>query len=400
MKQIVLLCGALLVMCGCTGYHPPRVDVPHRRELTHAAPEAVGVDSRHLAKAGAIVQEVVDNGKIPGGVLLVGKSHAIIFEHAYGKRVLGEHPEKMTDNTLFDMASISKPVSTAAAVMLLYDQGKVDVNAPACRYLPELDVPGKREITVRHLMTHTSGFPPGIYIPRLEKENGPGPDPAAYYRAVSTCPLRGKPGTKYIYSDVNYAELAHLAALVSGMRMDDYLRRRLWNPLDMDSTYYRVPWRMLRRTAPNKPPGKGRRGWVHDPTARYLEDGYACGGNAGLFTTAEDLAHYARLLLNGGTWNGMQLFSPGAVELMTTRQTPVAPRSLGWGVRYDKDDPKHVVAIAHSGWTGTWMYVNFEHQDYVIYLTNRTHSKDDADHAGRKVPAVMDAVCAALGHEW
>ncbi len=389
-------------LAGCASHYRgvPIADAPDRRELVRVAPGAVGVDEGPLAKIDTILAEVIAAGKIPGGVVLIGKGHSVLFRKAYGDMVVAPRRRGMRRDAIFDMASISKPVSTAAAVMLLLDQGKVRIDDPACRYLPEFDVPGKREITLRHLLTHTSGFPPGIYIPTLEKRAGPGPNSDAYYQAIARCPLSASPGTQYIYSDVNFAALAHLAAVVSGRKMDDFLRERLYGPLGMRSTGYNLGRNALSRTAPNKPAGQGRIGWVHDPTARYIEDGAAAGGNAGLFSDVDDLARYARMLLNGGTWNGHRLFSQEAIRLMTTRQTAVAPRSLGWGVLYEKGDPSRVVAISHTGWTGTYMYVNFKHEVFVIYLTNRTHVHDEADATGRRVNDVMAVVSKALGFEY
>lgn len=182
--------------------------------------------------------------------------------------------------------------------------------------------------------------------------------------------------------------------------MDEYLRERLYRPLGMKSTGYYLGRNALSRTAPNKPAGAGRIGLVHDPTARYIQDGAAAGGNAGLFSSADDLARFARMLLNGGTWDGHRLLSERAVELMTTRQTRVAPRSLGWHVFSSTGEAGSATAISHTGWTGTYMYVNFQHEVFVIYLTNRTHLRDEPDATGRRVNEVMAVIADALGFEY
>lgn len=395
------LCCALL-LCGCApryrGSYLP--EAPDRRELARVAPGALGVSKEKLARVDAILSEVLASGRVPGAVLLAGKGRAILLYRAYGDIEVEPERRRMRRDALFDLASITKPVSTGAAVLLLWDAGLVEIDAPACRYLPEFDVAGKREISVRQLLTHTSGLPPGIYIPTLERRAGPGPNSAAYYEAIARCPLSATPGEKYIYSDVNYVALAHLAARVSGRDLDAYLRERLYGPLGMSSTGYRLGRRALARTAPNKPHGEGRLGLVHDPTARYVQDGSAWGGNAGLFSSAEDLARFARMLLNRGAWRRHQLLSPAAVQLLRTRQTGIAPRSLGWHVFTSRADPERAIAISHTGWTGTYLYINFESEVFVVYLTNRTHVHDAADATSRRVGEVMAVLSDALGFEY
>ncbi|MBE7561069.1 beta-lactamase family protein [bacterium] len=399
--RMVLLC-AMVAFCGCSAHYrgTPIADAQDRRELVRVAPGAVGIEKAKLERVDDIVAEVVAAGRTAGAVVVIGKGHSVLYRRAYGDLQVAPRRRGMRRDAVFDLASISKPVSTAAGVMLLYDEGKVDIDGRASRYLSEFDTPDKRGITVRQLLTHTSGLPAGIHIPTLERRAGPGPNAQAYYEAIARCPLSATPGTRFIYSDVNYAALAHLVAVVAGQRMDEYLRERLYRPLGMKSTGYYLGRNALSRTAPNKPAGAGRIGLVHDPTARYIQDGAAAGGNAGLFSSADDLARFARMLLNGGTWDGHRLLSERAVELMTTRQTRVAPRSLGWHVFSSTGEAGSATAISHTGWTGTYMYVNFQHEVFVIYLTNRTHLRDEPDATGRRVNEVMAVIADALGFEY
>jgi CubicO group peptidase (beta-lactamase class C family) len=395
-RQVCMLCFVLILM------QPLSAQIPHRRELARAVPEAVGVKSDDLKAVDKIIEEVVEKKNIPGATLIIGKGRSIIWRKAYGNRVLGENPVKMTPAAMFDMASVSKPVSTAAAVMLCYDRGLCHPDDAVSAYLDEFDTDAKRSITIRHLLTHTSGLPPVVSIPRLKRNYGPGPQPLTYFDAVQRCRLRAKPGEKYIYSDVNFASLAYLVNVLTGESMDRFLKRELYRPLGMKVSGYYLNKKQLARTAPNEPPEKKPLiGYVHDPTARYIQDGKFCGGNAGLYSRIDDLAIFARMMLNGGTWKSRRYFSRQAIEWMTTRQTPIHARSMGWGVS-DKQTMKSPgpLAIMHTGWTGTYMYVNFKHDTFVIYLTNRTHSKDDSDHKSKRLGDVMEAACKALGHEW
>jgi uncharacterized protein YbbC (DUF1343 family)/CubicO group peptidase (beta-lactamase class C family) len=324
-----------------------------------------------LGGVDSVIEQSVADGTIPGAVLVVGHDGAVVYRKAYGSRALEPRREPMTLDTVFDLASLTKVIATTTAVMQLVEQGKVRMNDPVAKYLPEFAQNGKDDITVRQLLTHYSGLEPDLDL----KEPWEGKD-TAYRMAFAETPQQA-PGSGFVYSDINFITLGALVERVSGETLDGYTTKHIFAPLKMTRTRY-VPaaaWRA--KIAPTQYDESEHmlRGEVHDPTARRM-GGMA--GHAGLFSTADDLAKFAQALLSGGGG----ILSPAAVAKMTSpEQPPAAPvlRGFGWDIdspfSSNRGDLLPVGSFGHTGFTGTSVWIDPTTQAYIILLTNAVHPR-------------------------
>jgi CubicO group peptidase (beta-lactamase class C family) len=330
-----------------------------------------------LAAMDTAIERAIADKKCPGGVLWV-EHNGRSYHKAYGKRALVPAPEAMTEDTIFDAASLTKVVACAPAVMRLVEQGKVDLNAPVQRYLPEFTGDGREIITVRQLLTHTSGLPPGI------STAGNWQGQAAAYRLACAAKLQSPPGTVFKYSDINFILLGLLVQRVSGEPLETFVHREIFQPLRMRDTGYLPPATERSRIAPTEVvDGQPLRGVVHDPTARKM-GGVA--GHAGLFFTAGDLARYARMMLNQGSLEGARVLQPETVRAMTQPQTPPevrVRRGLGWDFDSPYSGPRGEIfgaeSYGHTGWTGTSLWIDPVSKTFVIFLSNRNHPTEDGN---------------------
>ena len=342
-------------------------------------PPASSADRRFypakLAEMDAAVQEAIADKKCPGGVLWLEHENAI-YHKAYGSRALVPAPEPMSLDTIFDAASLTKVVACTPAIMLLVERGQISLDAPVQKYLPEFTGGGKEAITVRHLLTHTSGLRPGI-----ETRSDWTGRKAALQKA-SEEKVQTAPGTAFRYSDINFIVLGAVVERVSRKPLEDFVASEIYGPLKMRDTAYLPPESKRSRIAPTEVVnGTPYRGVVHDPTARKM-GGVA--GHAGLFTTAADLARYARMLLNLGELDGVRLFKPDTVRLMTSVQTApavTARRGLGWDIDSSYSGPRGRLfplgSYGHTGWTGTSLWIDPFSRTFVIFLSNRNHPSEE-----------------------
>jgi len=339
----------------------------------------------------AVIQQAIQDGTIPGAVLIVGHNGQVVYRRAYGSRSLEPHREVMTLDTVFDLASLTKVIATTTAVMQLIEQGKVRLNDPVAKYLPEFAQSGKDDITVRQLLTHYSGLEPDLDL----KTRWDGKE-TAYRMAFADTP-EDPPGSRFSYSDINFIVLGALIERVSGEPLDEYSQRHIFSPLKMTHTRFAPPaaWRL--KIAPTQYDENEHmlRGVVHDPTARRM-DGVA--GHAGLFSTADDLAKFAQALLNGGGG----ILSALSVEKMTQpEQPPAAPvlRGFGWDIdspfSSNRGDLLPVGSYGHTGFTGTSMWIDSTTQTYIILLTNAVHPRGKTNAIALR-SKVATAVAAAL----
>jgi uncharacterized protein YbbC (DUF1343 family)/CubicO group peptidase (beta-lactamase class C family) len=339
----------------------------------------------------AVIQSAISDGSIPGAVLMVGHDGAVIYRKAYGARALEPRREVMTLDTVFDLASLTKVIVTTTAVMQLVERGKVRLNDPVAKYLPEFSQNGKEDVTVRQLLTHYSGLEPDLDL----KTAWEGKE-TAYRMAFAETP-QDAPGSKFSYSDINFIVLGELVERVSGETLDGYATRHIFLPLKMMRTRYLPPvaWRM--KIAPTQYDEHERmlRGVVHDPTARRM-GGVA--GQAGLFSTGDDLAKFAQALLNGGGG----ILSAMSVEKMTRpEQPPSAPvlRGFGWDIdspfSSNRGDLLPVGGFGHTGFTGTSMWIDPTTRTYIILLTNAVHPRGKGNAIALR-SKVATAVAAAL----
>jgi uncharacterized protein YbbC (DUF1343 family)/CubicO group peptidase (beta-lactamase class C family) len=321
-----------------------------------------------------MMEQAVAGKSIPGAVVLVGHDGKVVYRKAFGQRSLeteaGPAREAMTPDTIFDLASMTKCLATATAVMQLVEQGRIRLNDPVAAYLPEFAQSGKADITVRELLTHFSGLAPDLDL----KEPWQGRT-AAFSMAMRQKP-QFPPGSRFVYSDINFETLGFLVEKVSGMPLNEYAANNIFAPLGMHDTRFLPPADWSPRIAPTQFDEHEHmlRGIVHDPTARRM-GGVA--GHAGVFSTADDVAKYAQDLLTG-----FHLMSRASVEKMTTPQQPAGAASLR-GLGWDIDSPFSsnrgellpVGSFGHTGFTGTSLWIDPTTQTYIILLTNAVHPR-------------------------
>jgi uncharacterized protein YbbC (DUF1343 family) len=317
-----------------------------------------------------LVLAALERGKMPGCVVVLGRRRGIVYQKAFGLRQIKPEPEPMTDDTIFDLASLTKPIVTATLIMVLFDQHRLDLDDPVARYLPEFSSAGKGAITIRQVLTHVSGLP--VETPFDDYQHG---QPEAV-RRLAALPLAAPPGTKFIYSDVGYMVLEEVVRRVAGADFAAFAHDTVFAPLGMNETEFLPGPELTPRIAPTElREGAIIRGEVHDPRA-YRLGGVA--GHAGLFSTARDLARYARMMLSQGWFEGARVLSAASVAKMTAaHDVPGGIRALGWDVqtRYSSNRGTSLSrrAFGHGGYTGTSLWIDPEQDLFVIFLSNRVH---------------------------
>lgn len=352
----------------------------------------------HLGTIPAAVQRAIELKQVPGAVVLIGAGQHVVYRKAFGYRSLVPRRTKMTVNTIFDMASVTKVVATTTAVMQLVEAGKLRLEDPVADYWPEFGANGKDHITIRELMTHFSGLPPDLEL----KPEWSGYD-TAMKMIVATKPTL-PPGVRFVYSDINYETLGEVVHRVSGETLDAYCLHHIFKPLGMKDSGFNPSLKLRKRIAPTEyrsgSSGEVLLGVVHDPTSRFM---HGVAGHAGLFSTAGDLSIFAQMLLNGGTYKGTRILSPLSVEKMTTPQTPpnqMVLRGLGWDIdspfASNRGELFGVGSYGHTGFTGTSIWIDPVTRTYIIVLTNRVHPNGKGD-AGPLRGEIADIVASALG---
>ncbi|MGH9160861.1 MAG: exo-beta-N-acetylmuramidase NamZ domain-containing protein [Vicinamibacteraceae bacterium] len=340
------------------------------------------VDEQRLERIDELVEHAIAERQLPGAVVLIGRGDDTIYKKAFGDRALQPEVEPMEEDTIFDMASLTKVMATTTSVMRLLEEARLHLHDRVATYIPEFAKYGKEEITIRHLLTHTSGLRPDLDLAFEWR----GSDEAIRL-ATEEVPV-ARPDERFIYSDINFFLLGDIVRRVSGQTLDRYAREHIFEPLGMDDTMFLPPPELRERIAPTQlctpfgwpcrgPNQRMLRGVVHDPTSRRM-DGVA--GHAGLFTTAEDVERFARMLLNGGRRGDTRILSPLTVRMMTRLQTPpTEPNARGFGWDIDSTFSRNRGALlplgsfGHTGFTGTSLWVDPATRLYVIFLSNRVH---------------------------
>ena len=340
------------------------------------------IDMDQLKQADEAIADAIKEKIIPGAVLLVGRGDDIVYRKAYGNRAIEPSVEPMTEDTIFDLASLSKPVGTATSIMVLADRGKIDLEAPAAKYVPAFGSNGKDKVTVAQLLLHRGGL---IADNSLKDYTD---DPVESMKKILDLKLKYEPGTDYIYSDMSFAVLGEIVRVVSGKPLNEFAAEAVFKPLGMKDTAYLPPTSWVTRIAPTERTKDAKtgeqtvlRGVVHDPRAQKL-GGFA--GHAGVFGTADDLARYCRMLLHGGELDGKRIMSAKtAAEMTKTRCMPDGSncRTYGFDVDTKLSAPRGErfqkgTTFGHTGYTGTMMWVDPKSECYVVLLTNRVHPQD------------------------
>lgn len=357
------------------------------QNLDIVAPEAVGLDASRLANADRAIAQAIADKTIPGAVLCVERHGKIGYLKAYGNKRVYPNTEKMTTGTVFDMASCSKAMSTATCAMILIDRGQLRLNDRVDQYVPEFEnwkdsITGETEaIRVIDLMTHTSGLPPYAPVQELKKKYG-SPNPQAVVNWISHCKRLYAPETGWTYSCCNYIMLQQVIEKITGQTLQQFAHDNIFAPLNMRHTDYRPSKALAALCAPTEKQADGNclLGVVHDPLACTMMGGLS--GNAGLFSSAEDVATYCAAILNKGELNGKRILSPLAVKCMET-----VPRSLaqfghtpGWGISTpyssNSGDLLSAQTFGHTGYTGTSIVIDPTNDVAIILLTNCVHPVD------------------------
>jgi CubicO group peptidase (beta-lactamase class C family) len=367
-------------------------------QLPAPAPVALAsqteLDTARFPQIDSAIDAAIAEQKLPGAVLHVERNGAV-YEKAYGRLSYEPGAAPVSTSTVFDAASLTKVIATAPSVLLLAQDGKIDLDAKLVQYFPECASGGKQEITIRHLLTHTSGLPAGL--PPTPAWHGA----AAAHALACSLPVTNAPGSLFRYSDVNYVLLGQLVEKLSGMPLNEFAARRIYAPLKMTETGF-LPMKRgvdVARIAPTHksqddpaqraphgdvPAGAMLQGVVHDPTARRM-DGVA--GSAGLFTTAHDLARFARMLLGGGELDGVRILSRDSVRLMTTAQSPAgidAVRGMGMDINSPYAvRPRGTVfpvgSYGHTGFTGCIVWIDPHSHTFYVFLSNRVYPDDKSN---------------------
>lgn len=340
-----------------------------------------------------LVRDAIRKGDAPGAVVAIGHDEKIVHRFVYGKRALVPVPEPLSWDTRFDMASLTKPTMTALAVMQLVEGGKLQLGDRVSQYFPEFASHGKGDITVRLLLTHYSGLPPDIPL------NDPWNGKAEAVRRAMTSPLINPPGTKFVYSDVNYIMLGLLVEKLGGLPLDQYARLNILDPLGMTDSGYHPSPSLNPLIAPTQYDEHGAmlRGVVHDPTARRM-GGVA--GHAGLFSDASDMSLYAQALLDRLKGRPSRFpLRQDTLVLMTTPQQPTGKtdlRGLGWDIDTHYSSPRGDVfsrhSFGHTGFSGTSLWIDPDSDSFVLILTNRVHPS-----GGHSVVQLRHDVATAAG---
>ncbi|HUL50176.1 MAG TPA: serine hydrolase domain-containing protein [Gemmatimonadales bacterium] len=373
-----------------------------RSEAVPAVPAAaIGFDGARLGLVVSYLRVEAESGAFPGAVVAVGRHGRIALLAAVGQYSVDDHrPVDVT--TIYDLASLTKVIATTTACMLLVDDGKLELDKPVQQYLPEFRGAGKERVTVRELLTHSAGLP---WWRPLYRETG---SREAALALVDTTPLVTTPGERYVYSDLSAILLMQIVERLSGEPLDSFVTRRVFRPLGMASTRYLPPPAWQSRIAPTENDTAFRhrmlRGEVHDENAARLG---GVSGHAGLFSNAPDLARFAELMLDGGSWDTLQLIRAETIAEFTRRQNlpPGSSRALGWDT---PDEPRDSASSAgmrlspwsfgHTGFTGTSLWIDPDRDLFIILLTNRVNPTR-ANNAIRRVrPHVADLVVDALTH--
>ncbi|RPJ01027.1 MAG: class A beta-lactamase-related serine hydrolase [Candidatus Aminicenantes bacterium] len=357
--------------------------------LPAVKPETVGMSSERLAALDVIIKAAVDRKDFPGAVLVVARKGKTVYRKAFGLSQLVPEPRPLTPDMIFDLASVTKPVATATSIMLLVERGDIRLWDRVRVYVPEFltwygekGIAGE-EARLFNLLTHTSGLPPYTDAKEAAKKIGDPCTTADLAKLIAEIPKEMPVGKEFVYSCLNYITLAHIVQEVSGKPLDEFAAEHIFKPLGMTRTFFRPPADFIDRCVPTEVvDGRPFRGVVHDPLAR-LQGGVS--GNAGLFSTADDLAVFAQMLLGRGEHNGVRIFSPLTVERMTEIYPQVgrSGRGLGWDIDTDyatvRGDLFGLGSYGHSGFTGTSIWIDPETQTAVVLLTNRVHPDDKGD---------------------
>lgn len=362
--------------------------------VTTTVPAPPALDAGKFAGIDAAIESFIGRQQMPGAVFHLERG-GVVHEKAYGRLSFDADSPPVVLDTIFDAASLTKVVATTPSVMLLIEQGAIALDAPLVRYFPECGSGGKEAITVRHLLTHTSGLAAGL------PPNPPWRGEEAAFKLACVQTVSHPPGTHFLYSDINFLLLGLLVQRVSGIRLNEFAQQRIHRRLGMRDTFF-LPLQNIAasRIAPTQKmldratqplhadlrDGELLRGIVHDPTVRFMG---GVGGSAGLFTTIGDLSRYARMIVNGGELDGVRIMSAESIRLMSTLQSPAGllsvdgRRSAGWDIDSPYARPRGSIfpigSFGHTGFTGCILWIDPFSKTFYAFLSNRVYPNDKSN---------------------
>ncbi len=356
-------------------------------------PESVGMDGAVLARLDTLLRSAMLNEAFPGAAVAVGRGPAVVKLDGHGYYTY-DQKKPVTPDAQYDLASLTKGVATTTAVMKLYEADSLELDAPVARYLPDFAQNGKEAVTVRQLLTHSSGLKP--YLGPEER----GPTRAALLDTVMAQPLTYTPGTKSRYSGLNAITLMHIVETISGQSFRTFCRTRIFEPLGMhDTGFYNAGGTHGWVVPTTDTTGTRFQGTVHDPMARDMG---GVSGNAGLFSTAEDLARFGYMLTHEGRIDGRQFLAPETIKTFTTRaDVPNSTRALGWDTKSQEGyssagDEFSASSFGHTGYTGTSFWVDPTEDLFFVLLTNRVYPDDTDEQISQVRSRAADVVHRAI----
>ena len=367
----------------------PNADSVETRALTRAKPSAVGMSNALIPRLDSVIKASIADHASPGVTIAVARRGKLLLLRGYGHSDWAPGAPAATDSTMYDMASLTKVVATTTAAMILEEEGKLDIERTVASYLPEYDVPDKRAITVRMLLTHASGIRSNHPLWKEAKGR------EQYFAGMVKFPLARVPGSAVEYTDWNMVLMQFIIERITGQTLDQFVQARVFGPLGMRDTQYNPPETLKPRIAPTETEDfRGGQVWgvVHDETAWVLG---GVSGNAGLFASARDLAVFVQMLLNGGSYAGTRIVRPSTVARWTARQRPDASRALGWDTPSPQSSAGRFFSLrsfGHTGFTGTSIWADPERELFVVLLTNRVNPTRDNQKIGPLRRAVADVV--------
>ncbi len=365
--------------------------------LRDGSPEDAGLDPTRLDAVDGIVDRAIADSAFPGAVLLVARNGIVVHDKAYGAQTYDPYSPRITPNTMYDLASVTKVIATTSAVMRLLDEHRIDLSDRVVKYLPPFGQQGKERITLYNLMVHNAG------LPAWRKFYEFCDNPQCVMDSIFATPLIYRTGDSTVYSDLGLITMGKIIEKVTGTTLDRYVDSVFFRPLGMTSTMYNPPASLLGRIAPTeidtywKKTGVAVHGRVHDENAATLG---GVSGHAGLFSTASDLAILLQMLLNGGTYDGVRYLNQATVERFTTRQADGSSRGIGWDTKSSEHSFSGTLTsmktFLHTGFTGTSVVVDPVKRLIVVFLTNRVYPTRENMKIGRVRPAVHNAILSAI----
>lgn len=375
-KKIAIIVFSVFILCSLN----------LSQSLPFSKPEDAGMSSTRLNRLGSIIEQAIRKKDFPGAVIVVARKGKIVFRKAYGESQWIPERQPMDISMIFDISSLTKPVATATSVMILMEQGKIRLQDKVKDYIhgfrPFFHENGKEagDVRIWHLLTHTSGLPPIADVKEIVQEYGYPCPLKSLVNYIGQIKKTDPPGKAFHYSCLGYITLGYIVQKISDLTIAEFAERNIFQPLNMKQTLFTPPEKIHHLCVPTEVvDGEPLRGVVHDPRARLIR---GISGNSGLFSTADDLATFAQMMLNKGELYGMRILSPLSVKRMTSiyPRAKFSGRGLGWDLSSsyssNKGDLFGPHSFGHTGYTGTSIWIDPDTQTFVILLTNRVHPYD------------------------